>query len=201
MIVATPAAAAAATIGIGVDATLAGELAAIEYAGCAIVVLGYDRSQIAHSLDSFGFVVPAIERRRILSASFSSVKFPGRAPEGKVLIRVFLGGALQPEMVMLGDDQLRSIAEEELRDLLSITGAPCLSQVYRWRGAMPQYHLGHFERVQRIRDQLSRLPGIALAGNAYQGVGIPHCIESGEQAAERVLGKVDRAQPPGGARG
>lgn len=185
VIVATPAAAAARLLG-AVDPTLAGDLAAMNYSGCAIVALGYDRSQIRHPLDSFGFVVPAIERRRILSASFSSVKFSGRAPAGKVLIRVFLGGALQPEMVALADDRLRSIAEEELRDLMAITGRPCLSQVYRWQGAMPQYHLGHVERVRRISDRVSQLPGLALAGNAYQGVGIPHCICSGEGAAQRI---------------
>jgi oxygen-dependent protoporphyrinogen oxidase len=85
--------------------------------------------------------------------------------------------------------------------LLQITGGPCLSQVYRWHGAMPQYHLGHIERVQRIRDRISQNSGLALAGNAYQGVGIPHCVESGEQAAEKVLGKRIEVRPPGGARG
>ena len=134
-------------------------LGEIEQAGSAIVVLGYERSQIANPLDSFGFVVPAIERRRILSASFSSVKFPGRAPEGKVLIRVFLGGALQREMLELADDRLRSIAEEELRDLLGISGGPCLSMVFRWPAAMPQYHIGHVWHVRYIRRQLEKLPG------------------------------------------
>jgi oxygen-dependent protoporphyrinogen oxidase len=178
---------AAANLLQTVDKPLAAELSAIEYAGSAIVVLGYDRSQIAHPLDSFGFVVPAIEKRRILSASFSSVKFSGRAPAGKMLVRVFLGGALQPEMLELPDDQLHRIAEEELRDLLGISGAPCLSLVFRWPRAMPQYHLGHLDRLRRINDRLTQLPGLALAGNAYEGVGIPQCIRSGEQAAEKAL--------------
>ena len=150
-------------------------------------MLGYDRTQISHPLDSFGFVVPAIENRRILSASFSSVKFPGRAPDGKVLIRVFLGGAMQRELLDLDDGQLGRIAEEELRDLLGISGDPCLSQVYRWRTSMPQYHLGHLARIKRINDCVANLPGLALTGNAYEGVGIPQCIRSGEQAAERIL--------------
>jgi oxygen-dependent protoporphyrinogen oxidase len=186
VIVATSASATAKLLA-GVDPSLAGELAAIEAAGSAIVALGYNRDQIAHPLDSFGFVVPAIERRRILSASFSSVKFPGRAPDGKVLIRVFLGGALQSEMLELSDDQLRRTAEEELRDLLGIRGGACLSLVFRWPASMPQYHLGHLDRIGRINRQLSQLPGLALAGNAYEGVGIGQCIHSGEEAAERVL--------------
>jgi protoporphyrinogen/coproporphyrinogen III oxidase len=163
-------------------------LGEIEHAGSAIVVLGYDRSQIANPLDSFGFVVPAIERRRILSASFSSVKFLGRAPNGKVLIRVFLGGAMQSEMLEQSDDQLRAVAEEELRDLLGVSGAPCLSMIFRWPAAMPQYHFGHVWRVRYIRQLLAAHAGLALAGNAYDGVGIPQCIKIGEDAAEWVLG-------------
>jgi len=165
-------------------------LSQIDHAGTAIVVLGYDRRQIAHPLDGFGFVVPAIERRRILSASFSSVKFRGRAPEGKALIRVFLGGALQPEMLNRTDDELRRTAEEELGDLLGISGAACLSMILRWPAAMPQYTIGHLDRLARINAGLDKLPGLALAGNAYEGVGIPQCINSGETAAERVTSQL-----------
>lgn len=189
LILATSATVAAKLLG-SIDSALTGELTGIEYAGSAVVTLGYDRKQIGHALDSFGFVVPAIEQRKILSASFSSVKFPGRAPEGKELIRVFLGGALQPEMLDLSDDQLRRTAEEELRDLLQITGSPCLSLVFRWPASMPQYHLGHLDRVARINDRVAQLPGFALAGNAYSGVGIPQCVRSGEEAAARVLGNI-----------
>jgi protoporphyrinogen/coproporphyrinogen III oxidase len=186
VILATPAPAAAKLLG-DVDASLAAELAAIEHAGSAIVILAYDQSQIAHPLNAFGFVVPAIENRRILSASFSSVKFPGRAPDGKVLIRVFLGGALQAEMLNLPDDELQRIACEELANLLGIRGEPCLSKIFRWPSAMPQYHLGHLQRLKRIDDRIAQLLGLALAGNAFSGVGIPQCIRSGETAAERVL--------------
>ena len=100
---------------------------------------------------------------------------------------MFLGGALQAELLDLDDMQLRKIAEDELRDLLGTTGEPCLSQVYRWRASMPQYHLGHLARLKRINDCLTQLPGLALAGNAYEGVGIPQCIRSGELAAEGIL--------------
>jgi len=189
VIVATPAPIAAKLLG-SVAHDVAGELSQIEHAGTVIVVLGYERSQIGHPLDSFGFVVPAVERRRILSASFSSVKFHGRAPDGKVLIRAFLGGALQPDMLELRDDELCRIAEEELRDLLGISGSPCLSLAFRWPAVMPQYHVGHLERLARINSAIAKLPGLALAGNAYEGVGIPQCIKSGESAAERVIGQL-----------
>jgi oxygen-dependent protoporphyrinogen oxidase len=186
VIIAT-AAAAATTMLRDISAALATDLAAIELAGSAVVVLGYDRNQVLHPLDSFGFVVPAIERRRILSASFSSVKFSERAPLGKVLIRVFIGGALQSEYLDLADDELARIAEEELRDLLGIRGGPCLSKIFRWRASMPQYHLGHLDRWRRIQDTLAQFPGLVLAGNAYEGVGIPQCIRSGEAAAEKAV--------------
>jgi protoporphyrinogen/coproporphyrinogen III oxidase len=185
VIIATPAPAAAKLVN-NIDANLAAELASIEHAGSAIVILAYDKSQITHPLNTFGFVVPQIENRRILSASFSSVKFPGRAPDGKVLIRVFLGGALQPEMVRKADEELIEIAGKELAGLLAITGQPTLTKIFRWHAAMPQYHLGHLERLQRIKDHLANHSGLALAGNAFTGVGIPQCIRSGELAAERI---------------
>ncbi|HZZ29231.1 MAG TPA: protoporphyrinogen oxidase [Pirellulales bacterium] len=186
VILATPASVSAKLLG-GMDGELARELSEIESAGTVIVALAYDREQITNALDSFGFVVPAIERRKILSASYSSVKFPGRAPAGKVLIRVFLGGALQPEMLTLSDDQLLTTAKEELRALLGIRGGPSLSLVFRWPASMPQYQLGHIRRLQSIRQRLEQHPGLALAGNAFEGVGIPQCIQSGEAAAESVI--------------
>jgi oxygen-dependent protoporphyrinogen oxidase len=173
-----------------VDAHLTAELAAIEYAGAAVVVLAYDRAQIAHRLDGFGFVVPLVEKLKILSASFSSVKYAGRAPDGKVLVRVFIGGACQRELLDHDDATLRTIAHEELAKLLGIAGTPVLSTVTRWNNAMPQYHLGHVDRVTRIEAAVARQPGLALAGNAYHGVGIPQCIHSGEQAAERTLARL-----------
>jgi oxygen-dependent protoporphyrinogen oxidase len=185
LIVATPAAPAARLVQ-SFDPVLGGELAGIESASTAVVVLAYRRAQIGRSLDGFGFVVPAVEKRRILSGSFSSVKFPGRAPQDTVLIRVFLGGACQSELVDLDDKRLVQIAGEELAELIGAQGAPLWSEVVRWRQAMPQYHLGHSDRVARIEQALERWPALALAGNAYHGVGIPHCIRSGELAADRV---------------
>ncbi|HJN09772.1 MAG TPA: protoporphyrinogen oxidase [Pirellulaceae bacterium] len=172
------------------DSQLADELGAIPHASCSIVSLGYRRDQITHPLDGFGFVVPRIEKRRILSASFSSVKYPGRAPDGHVLVRVFVGGAFQPELAALPDDALQQIATTDLRDLLGIRGEPRLVEISRRPSAMPQYYVGHEARVDRIEGLMDQHPGLQLAGNAFNGVGMPHCIHSGQQAAERALAEM-----------
>lgn len=166
---------------------LASELAAIPYAGAAVAVLGYARKDIRHPLDAFGLVVPAVEQRKVLAVSFASVKFPGRAADDQVLIRVFMGGALQPELLEQADDELLQLARQELEELLGARGTPRLAELHRWQGAMPQYHVGHLDRVERIEAHLQTLPGLQLAGNAYRGVGIPFCIRSGQQAADRLL--------------
>jgi oxygen-dependent protoporphyrinogen oxidase len=169
------------------DAHIAAELRAIEYAHVAIVCLGYQRSRLLHPLDGFGFVVPAIERRQILAASFASVKFTGRAPPDRVLIRVFIGGALQKRLLEQDDPELKAIACRELMELIGAQGEPELVSVVRWNYAMPQYHLGHLERVQRIESAAAGFKGLHIAGSAYRGVGVPHCIQSGREAAERAL--------------
>jgi oxygen-dependent protoporphyrinogen oxidase len=186
VIVATGSRPAARLLG-AVDPQLAAELSGIPSASSAVVSLGYRREQIQHPLDGFGFVVPAAEGRRIIAGSFASVKFPGRAPEGCVLVRVFIGGALQKELVDLPDDALSEIATAELAELIGAAGTPVLCDVAHWRDAMPQYHVGHLERLARIEERLRALPRLALAGSAYRGVGVPQCVESGKTAAERVL--------------
>lgn len=166
---------------------LAQELDGIGYAGSVVVTTAYRSEQVGHPLDGFGFVVPAIERRRILAVSFSSIKFPGRAPAGTVLLRTFVGGACQPELSQLDDRRLLALVAEELASLIQLKGQPLLTNIARWQDAMPQYHVGHCERIERIESLVGRMDGLALAGSAYHGVGIPHCIRSGELAAERVL--------------
>jgi oxygen-dependent protoporphyrinogen oxidase len=168
------------------DAELADAHAEIPYAGSAIALVGYDERQIARPIDAFGLVVPEVERRDIIAASFSSVKFPGRAPQGKVLIRVFLGGAMRPDLVTAADEQIREIVKRELSELIGASGEPCLFRVARWPSAMPQYHLGHLDRVARITARVAAWPGLQVAGSAYAGVGVPHCIRSGEMAAAEV---------------
>ena len=182
VIVAVPSGAAAELLR-SADPTLATALAAIEYAGSAVVSLGFAREDVAHPLDAAGVVIPRREGRRILAVSFSSQKFPGRAPEGSVLMRTFVGGALDPETAALDDGQLLPLVLAELRDVLGVRGTPRLVQIDRWRGAMPQYTVGHADRVATIQRLVASHRGLALAGAAYEGVGIPQVIASGQAAA------------------
>jgi protoporphyrinogen/coproporphyrinogen III oxidase len=171
-----------------IDVSLADDLATIEHSGTAIVSLGYDAEKIGHPLDGMGVVIPAIERSPILACSFSSRKYPHRAPAGKELLRVFLGGARRPELAAMDDAPLRAMAIEELSRLFAIRGEPCYLNVAHWPGTMPQYHVGHKDLIARIESRAAALPNLALVGSAYHGVGVPDCIHGGEMAAERVLG-------------
>lgn len=170
-----------------VDHALAAELNEISYASSATINLAFRREDIPHPLDGFGFVVPFIEGRSLIACSFSSVKFRGRAPEDHVLLRAFAGGALQPEMLERSDEELITSVRNDLRDLIGVTAEPLFVEVARWDRSMPQYHLGHLERVARIDERVASLPGLALAGNAFTGLGIPDCIRSGEAAAEKLF--------------
>jgi protoporphyrinogen/coproporphyrinogen III oxidase len=131
--------------------------------------------------------VPFIEKRSLIACTFSSVKFAGRAPEGYALLRAFVGGALQPDMLDLAEADLISRVQDDLRDLLGIERAPLFSELTRWEQSMPQYHVGHLEKVQRIHERVALLPHMRLAGNAYSGLGIPDCIRSGETAADQLI--------------
>jgi len=177
----------AAKLVTGIDPTLAADLAAIDYAGSVIVSLGFRREDVAHPLDAAGLVVPRVAGRRALAMSFSSSKFPGRAPPGHVLIRVFLGGALDPTAVALDDNALFTQATTEAEVLLGARGRPRFRRIDRWDSAMPQYHVGHADRIARIEAAIARHPGLAVAGAAYRGVGIPQVIASGQVAAGQTL--------------
>ncbi|HEV2862838.1 MAG TPA: protoporphyrinogen oxidase [Pyrinomonadaceae bacterium] len=190
LIVALPAHAAARLLR-ETDAGLAGELESIPYASTATVNLAFKREDIPHPLDGFGFVTPFAERRATLACTFTSVKFGGRAPEGRALLRAFVGGALQPEMFELDDERLVAAVRADLRQLLGVEAPPVLAHVEKWPRSMAQYHLGHLERVARIRARLRTHTGLALCGNAYTGAGIPDCVRSGEEAAEGVSGQIE----------
>jgi oxygen-dependent protoporphyrinogen oxidase len=172
-----------------VDPALAGLLEGIAYASSATIALAYPRPAIRHPLDGFGFVVPRVERRAILACTFSSVKYPGRAPDGVALLRVFVGGAMQAGLLAADDAELRALAHRDVAALLGIAGDPVLARVWRHPAAMPQYDVGHLDRLAAIEARLDALPGLALAGGAYQGVGIADCVRSGEGAAERLVAR------------
>ncbi len=189
LILALPAMAASRAVA-SIHPQLASELEGIEHANSAVVALGYPKQQVQRPMNAFGCVVPAVQNRPILAISWSSAKFPGRAPVSSDLYRVFIGGALQPQLADLPDDQMLQLAQRELNDLLGVQGPPEMCRIVRWRQAMPQYVVGHLDRLQRI-DQLLPADGrLRLAGNAYQGVGIPQCIRSGETAAEDLMAAI-----------
>ncbi len=178
---------AAARLLRGIDASLADLLGGISYASAATVNLTWRLNEFPKPPDAFGFVVPSQERRKIIAGSFSNLKFEGRAPEGFVLARVFLGGVMQTEMLRLSDDEMIAAAREEFRDLLGVTASPGLTEVQRWPDAMPQYTVGHLDRVARIEEIAARVPDLFLAGAAFRGVGVPDCVHSGELAAEAAF--------------
>ena len=171
-----------------VDPALAQLVGEIPCASSATVSLGYRRKDIPHPLDGFGFVVPRVERRPILACTFSSVKYPGRAPAGHALVRLFVGGALDAGVLDGDDGSLAGLARIELERVLGVTAPPVLTRVARHAAAMPQYLVGHLGRIDAIERALAMRAGLALAGSAYRGVGIADCIRSGEEAVERVLG-------------
>jgi len=170
-----------------VDTRVAEKLRAIKYASTATLNFGYRRAAIKHPLNGFGFVVPLIEKRSLIACTFSSVKFSGRAPDDQVLLRAFAGGALQPEIFALDEAEMTKRVEADLRELLGINEAPRFVEVAKWERSMPQYEVGHLDRVSEIEHLVDDVPGLALAGNAYRGAGIPDCIRSGEAAAEYLL--------------
>ncbi len=186
LIVATPAHVTGGLVR-DLDATLVDELASIPYAASATLSLAVRREQLGRLPEGFGFVVPFSERRTIIAVTFSSIKFEQRAPANQVLMRAFLGGALQPEVYALDDEALRRAVLTDLRELIGLQGDPAFMDLYRWPLSMPQYPVGHLLNVRRIEQRLAARRTIAVAGNGFSGVGIPDCIHSGEQAAEKVF--------------
>lgn len=169
------------------SATAAQLLRAIPYASTAVVSLAYRRQAVEHPLEGSGFLVPRSEPVPITGCTWSSSKWQGRAPEGYVLLRVFIGYAGADQIVeQQWDDLLARIAHDALCPLLGIREAPLFARVHRWLKAMPQYEVGHLARLRQIEEALSAYPMILLAGSAYRGVGIPDCIRQGKEAAEKV---------------
>jgi len=186
IILATPAYVSGALIE-SLTPKLAAELTAIEYVSTATVTMAFRESELSRPLDGYGYVIPRREGRKALACTWTSTKFPHRAPSGYALVRVFVGRAGQENQIRWDDDALLKIAREELELTLGITAEPLLTRIYQWEKAMPQYNIGHPERLERINAALETIPGLALAGNGYRGIGIPDCIHSGELAVKKVL--------------
>jgi oxygen-dependent protoporphyrinogen oxidase len=167
------------------DPALASDLQSIPYASTATVTLAYRQSDLLRPLDGYGYVIPRREGRRALACTWTSTKFPHRAPEGYALIRVFVGRAGQD--IPWDEKDLLELAREELKLTLGITAEPLLSRVFMWDKAMPQYNLGHPETLKQIDAALEKYPSLALAGNGYRGIGIPDCIRSGELAVNKIV--------------
>ena len=160
----------------------------VPYASTATVALAFSRSAIADPLNGSGFVVPRVERTGILAASWLSSKWPGRAPDDRVLMRTFIGGARDPQGFERDDDELVVRSLEALRPLIGITGAPLFTRVYRWERASAQHEVGHLGRLARIEEALARQPGLFITGSGFRGVGIPDCVADGRATAAKVDG-------------
>jgi protoporphyrinogen/coproporphyrinogen III oxidase len=174
---------------------LASELSVIPYTSSIIINLGFDQNVRRSLPPGFGFLVPRSEGKQIVAATFVHNKFLHRAPEDRALLRCFIGGARSTQALKLSDEEIVRVVREELQQIIGITAEPHFSRVYRWNGAMAQYAVGHLERLQRIDKLLLGLPGLALAGNGYRGIGVPDCIRSGSEAATRVLAALGLGEP------
>jgi len=192
VVVAIPAQAAARLLQAN-SPELASELASIHYGSSVTVALGYDQEVRSYLPPGFGFLVARSEGKSLLATTFVHQKFPYRAPEGQALIRCFLGGTSNEDILQISEKEIVQIVRNELREILGIHAAPLLSRVYRWKSSMAQYEVGHLERLERIKNLRNQLPGLALAGNGYDGIGVPDCVRSGMSAVLHVFASLGLA--------
>jgi protoporphyrinogen/coproporphyrinogen III oxidase len=181
VILSTPAPTAGALL-TSVQPELGRELSGIAYSSSVTVTLGYEHRGLRLP-PGFGFLVPRSEGKRMLACTFVHNKFPHRAPQDRALIRCFLGGSRDQEILSWTDQQIELAVRQELREILWLTAKPLFCRIYKWQGAMAQYGVGHLERLERIERLRQQLPGLAVAGNGYRGIGVPDCIRSGKEAA------------------
>lgn len=186
VIVATPAYAASNLVK-NVDKSLSEKLSEIPYVSTATVSLAYTSAEVNRLNKGFGFIVPKIAGRKIMAATYSSNKFPCRAPEGKMLLRCFVGGAQNENLVFQDDKEMVSMVRNELKVTAGINAEPLFTKVYRWEKSMPQYVIGHQDRVKKIEELTAKHPGLYLTGSAYNGIGISDCISTSRKAAEDAV--------------
>ncbi len=191
VIIATPTHAAAALLETA-DEKLSRDLSEIQYSSSVTVTLGYDEKVRRSLPPGFGFLVPRSAGRRMLAATFVHNKFPHRAPENRAIVRCFLGGARDEEILQSSEKEILQIVRDELRQIVgnALDAEPLFARVYKWKSAMAQYSVGHLERLQRIESLRQKLPGLALAGNGYSGIGVPDCVRSGAEAAGKILAEM-----------
>jgi len=159
-------------------------LAAIPFASSATVLLGYRREDVAHSLDGYGMVVPQTEGLRTTALSFVSTKFPHRAPGGHVLLRGFLGGVRDPQVMGLTDEEMVAAVERDMSGILGLGGRPVMARVFRWPGGTPQLEVGHIERMAEVEGEIASVPGLHLTGAGVRSTGIPDSVADGTRAGE-----------------
>ncbi len=158
----------------------------IPYVPMVVLGLGYEKATFGNPLDGFGFLIPTKERRKILGALWSSSIFKNRAPDGKVLLTVMTGGARNPEVTLLGDDELMALVRQELAATMGVRSEPVFAKIFRWQKAIPQYLLNHGDRVATVEALFAALPGLFLGGNAYYGIGINDCTARAEVLGPKV---------------
>ncbi|MBX3331539.1 MAG: protoporphyrinogen oxidase, partial [Nitrospira sp.] len=163
-----------------------GLLDMISYASTATIAMAFPRT-LASAIEGFGFIVPRREQRHLIAATWTSLKWPYRAPADQLLARCYVGGVGREDILQLDDDALTEKVREELAAICGIRVEPNYVEVNRWRKAMPQYTLGHLDRLAQLEAAVSRYPGLVLTGAAYRGVGIPDCIRDGFLASERIV--------------
>lgn len=176
----------AAALMEALDERLAALLAAVPYSSSMTVALGFDANDLAQRPSGHGFLVPKKERRRLMACTWVGEKFPFRVPEGTVVARCFLGGTDDAGVLEASDESVAEIVTRELREIAGIQAAPRFLRINRWPRSMAQYTVGHPQRLAEIEARVKTIAGLALAGNAYDGIGIPDCIRLGKRAAEGI---------------